>query len=170
MGAIEESKALLDKRGVEYELDAHGMPQWRVDGSTAYVHEMGVGLGCALTIYPIAPERAIEATLGLEPDDEAMVKLHDRMNAALLEYERAQGIKKRDRDGEVVVPFVAEMHSLLEEAAALGRGECHNESKATEFFFYCSECGCAHLRNRAYVDVPRFCPNCGRKVVGNDRA
>lgn len=64
MGAIEESKALLDECGVEYELDAHDLPQWRVGGSTACLHEMGVGLGYALTLYPITPEQAIAATLG----------------------------------------------------------------------------------------------------------
>ena len=50
--------------------------------------------------------------------DEAMRKLHDRMNVALLEFERALGIEKAD--GTIVVPFVYEMHSLLEEAATLG--------------------------------------------------
>jgi hypothetical protein len=48
--------------------------------------------------------------------------------------------------------------------ATLGRRTCRNECEATEVFFYCSECGCAHLRNPAYVDMPRYCPNCGRKV------
>ena len=53
-------------------------------------------------------------------------------------------------------------------AATLGVGTCHNESKYPQMFFYCSECGCAHKRNRAYVDMPRFCPNCGRRVVEVD--
>lgn len=79
--------------------------------------------------------QAIAATLGVEPDDAAMVKLHDRMNAALLEYERAQGIEKRDGDVGVVVPFVAEMHRLLEEAATLGSSNCTcncSDSERTE--------------------------------------
>lgn len=50
-------------------------------------------------------------------------------------------------------------------SATLGPGTCHNESEYPQMFFYCSECGCAHKRNRAYVDMPRFCPNCGRKVI-----
>lgn len=98
-------------------------------------------------------------------NDTAMVALHDQMNAALLMYENAQGIKKRDGDEATVIPWVLKMHSILEEAATLGPGECHNESKYPQMFFYCSECGCAHKRNRAYVDMPHFCPNCGRKVV-----
>jgi len=63
MTTTDELRAELTRRGVEYELDAHGVPQWRVDSSTAYVHEMGVGLGCALTIYPITPERAVDMTM-----------------------------------------------------------------------------------------------------------
>ena len=49
--------------------------------------------------------------------------------------------------------------------ATLGRGTCHNASEYPRAFFCCSECGCAHKRNRAYVDMPRFCPNCGAEVV-----
>lgn len=49
--------------------------------------------------------------------------------------------------------------------ATLGRGECHDDSGAAPLFFSCSECGCCHLRNVAYVDMPRYCPKCGRKVV-----
>ena len=49
--------------------------------------------------------------------------------------------------------------------ATLGRGTCHNASEYPRMFFCCSECGCSHKRNRAYVDMPRFCPACGRKVV-----
>ena len=49
-------------------------------------------------------------------------------------------------------------------AATLGRGECHDDSEV-EVIFECSECGCNHLRHRAFVDLPRYCPNCGRKVV-----
>ena len=49
--------------------------------------------------------------------------------------------------------------------ATLGRETCHNASEYPRAFFCCSECGCAHKRNRAYVDMPRFCPNCGAEVV-----
>jgi len=42
---------------------------------------------------------------------------------------------------------------------------CHDVGFAP-YFFECSECGKTHLRNAAYVDMPNYCPNCGRKVVG----
>ena len=58
------------------------------------------------------------ATVGAEPDEATMLKLHDRMNAALLDYESAMGIK--GGNGANTVPFVIEMHSLLEEAAKAG--------------------------------------------------
>ena len=51
-------------------------------------------------------------------------------------------------------------------AATVGEGTCHNDSEYPSLFFVCSECGCAHKRNRAYVDLPRFCPNCGKRVMG----
>ena len=42
---------------------------------------------------------------------------------------------------------------------------CHDVGFAP-YFFECSECGNTHLRNAAYVDMPNYCPECGRKVVG----
>jgi rubrerythrin len=42
---------------------------------------------------------------------------------------------------------------------------CHDVGLAP-YFFECSECGKTHLRNAAYVDMPNYCPECGRKVVG----
>jgi rubrerythrin len=42
---------------------------------------------------------------------------------------------------------------------------CHDVGFAP-YFFECSECGKTHLRNAAYVDMPNYCPECGRKVVG----
>ena len=41
---------------------------------------------------------------------------------------------------------------------------CHDVGFAP-YFFECSECGKTHLRNAAYVDMPNYCPECGRKVV-----
>jgi hypothetical protein len=57
-------------------------------------------------------------TVRTEPDEATMLKLHDRMNAALLDYESAMGIE--GGNGANTVPFVIEMHSLLEEAAKAG--------------------------------------------------
>ena len=69
------------------------------------------------------------------------------------------------------------VHELLDKAATVGAGTCHNEVDNT---FVCSECG-AHVRvtnvGRSYVDEDgkrwystsnehkfRHCPNCGRRI------
>lgn len=68
-------------------------------------------------------------------------------------------------DGTLIVTGLTPAQAI---AATLGPGTCHNESEYPQMFFICSECGCAHKRNRAYVDMPRYCPNCGAKVVEVD--
>ena len=52
-----------------------------------------------------------------------------------------------------------------EQAVMLGTETCKTSSVCPDRFFCCSECGQSHVRNVAYVDMPRFCPNCGRKVT-----
>lgn len=53
-------------------------------------------------------------------------------------------------------------------AATLGPGTCHNVDIGTEGYFKCSECGtsCSVDWEESGWDEPNFCPNCGRKVVG----
>jgi len=133
--ATDTLRRLLDERGVEWWEDAFASKHRTVfdgkDGVRYCVYQLGSSPFISSTL-PVTPEQAIAATLGVEPDEAAMVKLHDRMNAALLEYERAQGIEKRDGDGGVVVPFVAEMHSLLEEAATLDSCNCTNSERTSD--------------------------------------
>jgi len=52
--------------------------------------------------------------------------------------------------------------------ATLGRGTCRNASDAAdEGYFECSACGasCSVEWESGGWDAPRFCPNCGRRVV-----
>lgn len=169
MTATDELRALLDARGVEWKAPAS------YDGSTKYdtivddywFHEHNGGI----TVHGLAPAQAIEATLGREPDNAAMVKLHDQMNAALLEYERAQGIERRDGDGRTVIPFVAEMHRLLEEAALRGHEECRMDKICDGYLYFtsywCRECD-GRFAYRLIGDkhaTPKCCPICGSKVV-----
>ena len=159
-------RQLLSEREVEWRETAWGETRWlsSVLNGNVSAREVNGKLVLFAGYKLITPEQAIDATLGREPDDAAMVRLHDQMNATMLKYEMAQGIEKRDEDEAIVVPWVAKMHSLLEEAANLGRGECYDDSKSTSFFC-CSECGCTHWRDVTFVDMPRYCPNCGRRVV-----
>ena len=135
MTATERVRELLDERGVEYGF-VHGYKifHWDYDGANGKwsVFAKEVDGGIKIIAYGLTPEQAVAATLGQEPDDAAMVKLHDQMNAAMLKYEMAQGIEKRDGDEAIVVPWVAKMHALLEEAAALGSCNCSNKCTNSE--------------------------------------
>jgi predicted Zn-ribbon and HTH transcriptional regulator len=191
MTATDELRRLLDERGVEH-YDGVERTLWGKDASgyRFSADELTIG-SMSVHMWCDTPEQAIAATLGVEPDEAAMVKLHDRMNAALLEYERAQGIEKRDGDGGVVVPFVAEMHSLLEEAAALSSCNCTNDctnsertgtcnadetetwecvcdqigrygKRVTIHIMECSECGHTYEHvNGGY----EYCPHCRARIV-----
>ena len=168
--ATEALRRMLDERGVEWTYGDgtvsfsdgnHWCHAWAYNDDT-----MCVSMGY------FTPEQAVAATLGNESDDAAMVRLHERMNAVLLGYERAQGIEKRDGDGEVVVPFVAEMHRLIEEAATLGAGTCKVESSvAIEFNtlispdYYEFEMSCGYRFSWSDNEPPDHCPGCGRKVM-----
>lgn len=126
MTATDELRRLLDERGVEYTTsDGEHVKEtcWPYMGElTAAFAEYDNGTTrFACDTWCFTPEQAVAATLGREPDDAAMVKLHDQMNATMLKYEIAQGIEKRDGDAAIVVPWVAKMHALLEEAAMMGR-------------------------------------------------
>ena len=41
---------------------------------------------------------------------------------------------------------------------------CH-DAGLTPYIFVCSECGANHWRNIAFIDMPRYCPCCGRRVM-----
>lgn len=55
-------------------------------------------------------------------------------------------------------------------AATLGRGTCHNTDIGTEGYFKCSECGtsCSVDWEESGWGEPKFCPNCGRRIVEVD--
>jgi hypothetical protein len=118
---------------------------------------------------------SIAATVTTEPDEATMLKLHDRMNAALLDYKSAMGID--GGNGANAVPFVNEMHQIIEDAAKVGVGTC--EADDTDLIPFvradsddlnvgyihvmeCSVCGGTYEHvNGSY----EFCPRCGKKVV-----
>ena len=178
MSATEELRRMLDERGVEWESTG-----WPAEDQTFYeaggVGFIAIGLDdefgdsrmrVCFEDY-MTPEQAVEATLGREPDDAAMTKLHEQMNVALFKYEQAQGIEKRDGDEAIVVPFVVKMHSLLEAAATLGRGTCkpilNSEYKHAPYindWIVCSACG-TKLAERFGIVWQRYCPYCGARIT-----
>lgn len=165
MSATDELRGGLRELGVQYQACGDNFTMWKHDGKTATYAEYPEG--GKLKAF-VTPEQAIAATVGLEPDDTAMLKLHDRMNAALLEFERAMGIEKAD--GAIAVPFVAEIHNLLEEAATVGRGTCKLERADWDDGMHwtwgciCTACN-AHLEHETGIGYYNFCPVCGRKVI-----
>ena len=64
-------------------------------------------------------------------------------------------------DGYTADESVERIARLVE----LGAPETCRDDGFQPYFFTCSECGKTHLRNVAYVDMPRYCPDCGRKVI-----
>jgi len=110
----------------------------------------------------------IDVTVGTEPDEATMLKLHDRMNAALLDYESAMGID--GGSGANTVPSVNEMHQIIEDAAKAGVGTCHCTTPDDAWCFSCSSCGKSFPRNELHMAYNHgeinYCPNCGAKVIG----
>lgn len=173
---------LLDERGVEYVLDEeYGKkypPEQRITWSsdiagedmtvTARDYCMGINDDGSNEYYldlefheVFTPEQAIAATLGREPDHAAMTRLHDQLNATMLKYEMAQGIEKRDGDEAIVVPWVAKMHALLEEAATLGAGTCKARLYKPEYGLSdCTICECGEINDIS----ANYCNKCGRLI------
>jgi DNA-directed RNA polymerase subunit RPC12/RpoP len=116
----------------------------------------------------LTPEQAIDVTVSTEPDEATMLKLHDRMNATLLDYESAMGID--GGNGANAVPFVNEMHQIIEDAAKVGVGTCHCTTPDDAWCFSCSSCGKSFPRNELHIahnhGEINYCPNCGRRIVG----
>jgi rubrerythrin len=72
------------------------------------------------------------------------------------------------RDGITLIDAARELREAADTIEGLLNRlteTCHDVGFAP-YFFECSECGKTHLRNAAYVDMPNYCPECGRKVVG----
>lgn len=123
MSATDELRRLLDKRGVEWTAnDGEHVKEtcWSYMGElmAAFAEYDNGTTRFACDTWCFTPEQAVEATLGHEPDDAAMVKLHDMLNMALHQLEDASD------DHEARITAVDNAHRLLEEAATLGRGTC----------------------------------------------
>ena len=173
MTATERLRQLLDERGEHYETS--GSKTWwgrPVDSRTGeYInvyHNQAQPMGedrLFVEMQLATPEQAVEATLGCEPNDKEMLRLHDRLNVALLRLERNVD------NGNERIAAIAEAHELLEDAATLGRGTCRMElpdlrGPAYTDVYVCSECGGEVMVGTVMgvSDVPKWCPWCGRKV------
>jgi len=165
----DELCAKLDELGVEY--DTYDLPNgehglsW-IDGNDIEWEVVQQGENFRIhALQLVTPEQAIAATVGTEPDEATMLKLHDRMNAALLDYESAMGID--GGNGANAVPFVNEMHKIIEDAAKAGVGTCRCTVETSDDYYddytrYHMSCGFTMYSDD--IDKPRFCGGCGRRI------
>ena len=173
----ERLRELLDERGVEYREFSSVTKATMYQSTRFYVHneenhpyasiEAMDGYDSVLLTLRCSPEHAIDATLGRKPDE----RLAARMTDVLMRVERALGVDHGGAEvlSAEVAPLLGEALEIIDAAATLGRGECYNDALKSDQF-YCSECGIdldiVKLSADAdFVYVPKFCPNCSRKVV-----
>ena len=146
--ATERLREMLDARGVEYETDDKAgfmETSWR--GCTAFQLSPSAKMTMIVT-----PEQAVAATLG-EQRDPTKDWLLSVCNQATQDY-------------------VAELERKLE-AATLGSGECEMVTSGTpcdgNADKACTRCGAYGIGEfydgDGHISTPRFCPNCGRKVM-----
>ena len=113
MTELERLKALLDQRGEPYVVNDFGVT-WRYHSDP---HTATESMDGTLIVTGLTARQAIDATIGREPDDAEVDKLHDRLNVALHHYaENQEHTKER-------IEAVLEAHMVIELAIALGCGE-----------------------------------------------
>ena len=116
-----------------------------------------------------------------EPDEATMLKLHSRMNAALLDMqEELLAYHQQDRENassKELIDCVIRAHQIIEDAATVGVGTCTivktwtDSDYAGHWRYSCSECGYQievgerDIATGNPISHANFCWNCGRKVV-----
>lgn len=111
-----------------------------------------------------------------EPDEATMLKLHDRMNAALLDMqEELLAYHPQDRENassKELIDCVIRAHQIIEDAATAGVETCQIEERHGDW--YCTGCGemvgTCDTASELFIDgnaieLWRHCPNCGKKIV-----
>ena len=110
---IDILKSMLDSRGEHYVENDFGVT-WRYYSNP---HTATESMDGTLIVTGMTARQAIDATIGREPDDAEVDKLHDRLNVALHHYaENQEHTKER-------IEAVLEAHMVIELAIALGCGE-----------------------------------------------
>ena len=109
-----------------------------------------------------------------EPDEATMLKLHGRMNAALLDMYEVL-VPEWHREGismDELIDCVIRAHQIVEDAATAGVGTCQIEERHGDWC--CTGCGemvgTYDTASELYIDgnaieLWRHCPNCGRRII-----
>lgn len=167
MTATDELRELLDERGVEWtnpnSILRDDMTSWVANGFDYDAFEVSDGTLVLSAAHQddLTPEQAIEATLGPReqpPYDELIEALRrdwdieaswDGLRRFWYVGLTDEGVRKRD-----------------EREATLGRGTCRiTDNGPWGYPYVCSECGASFDPDVNGGEL-NYCPNCGRKVVG----
>ena len=173
MTATDDLRRLLDERGVEWEDHSGSIEQrtvYRTPNGWCYVSTANDKWLSYVEYHDMTPSQAIDATLGAE---DAYTR-EDVEGAFVSGYSLGSlpvgSDPQWDQNEQTVDEHMAELGWVRKDAATLGRGTCHavfevdamsEDDRIGEFV--CSECGETFGDGRDRV--PRYCPNCGRKVV-----
>ena len=167
VSATDELRCLLDERGTHWwsgKDERDNQTDWESSGLTWEFEE-----GSSLTFLyaleqDVAPEQAVDATLG----GERLTFLEEkvRLQGEYIEKLTAEKNAMFAQNCEAATRHAGQMDRMrrLIEEAELGRGECRNLSKYVNWF-ECSCCGWGYDFVTDPYSGPRYCPNCGRRVV-----
>ena len=117
-----------------------------------------------------------------EPEEVDTLKLHERMNAALLDMnDELLALHTQDRENassKKLIDCVIAAHQIIEDAATVGVGTCTivktwtDSDYADHWHYSCSECGYRIEVGERDVATgnptshANFCWNCGRRCIG----
>ena len=167
MSATDELRAELTKRGVEWKAPASfdGTARYDTTAGGYWFHEFNG----KITIHGLTPEQAIAATLGAddtytrEDVEGAFVSGYslglDMFDSSKPDSEKGWNQNERNMDEEM-----EELGWVRVETATLERGTCEMEYVKDWMGWHCKSCD--NLRQGLPDQKPKYCPNCGRKVVG----
>jgi len=175
--ATERLRELLDERGVEWWYGI-GEKSTVFDGEHDVRYEVDGTLGLLFirSALDVTPEQAIAATLGNERTAflEEKVKRQGEYIDKLTKEKKALFAQNCESATRHAGQIDAMQKKL--DAATMGAGTCRDLADTPQYGdktrFECSECGYEYNAVGGfgcdYGDEPdfRFCPNCGRKVVG----
>lgn len=107
-----------------------------------------------------------------EPDEATMLKLHNRMNAALLDMqEELLAYHPRDRENassKELIDCVIRAHQIIEDAAAAGVGTCElviEKRPRHGPWIYHFGCGYDFWQpTDCPMPILKHCPNCGKRI------
>lgn len=168
MTATEELRHLLDERGVEWWEATPCKTKWNspIIGGPVAARVWNGKMVLDVGYVNVTPEQAIAATLGETPTPPPPTPPKQPPYDELIESLRRDWGIDVSWDGLRRFWYVGlnekGMRMRDERDATLGRGTCKVERSADGYGWHC-ECG-----NFFPPSVPprKFCPNCGRRVVG----